>query len=261
MELIVLIFMGIVAGLLGGLLGISGGVITVPLLFFIFKAWHLEEANPMHLAIGTSLASMVFNSAASTWFHHRKKGVLWNIGFFMLPGIVLGSLAGVWIATDISETWLKLLFGVFACSIGIYFFFPEKKEVHDHPLPKKTTLNVVGFGIAFIANILGIGGSIFTAPYLMIHKVPPKKAIGTSAMTGFFITFLGALSYLYLGLSQVKAPETIGYLYLPAFITLSITTVLAAPFGVLLAHHLSTSILRKIFAFALIGTGISMLVK
>jgi uncharacterized membrane protein YfcA len=251
--------LGILAGLLAGLLGISGGVITVPVLYLIFKFQGFSEEHIMHLAIGTSLASMIFNTGSALWFQQRKKAILWTIVRRMLPGLVVGSVAGALVATILPEGILKMTFGAFACCIGVYFFFPRKHSEGEHPLPTRTFLNCAGFGVAAVANVLGIGGSIFTVPILIAHKIPDKKAIACSAATGFFITLMGALSYLYFGLSEVKDVQTIGFLYLPAFFIISITSFLMAPLGVVLSHSLPPFLLRRIFSIVLVCIGLIMI--
>jgi uncharacterized membrane protein YfcA len=213
----------------------------------------------MHLAIGTSLASMVFNTASAMWFQQRKRAIQWTIVRGMLPGIVVGSVAGSVVATLLSGDLLKVIFGGFACSLGIYFFFPRKQSERKHLPPSKTFLTCTGFGIASVANLLGIGGSIFTTPILMAHQIPDKQAIASSTATGFFITLLGALSYLYFGLFKVQGAETVGFLYLPAFFVISVTTFLIAPLGVFLSHSLRALLLRRIFSIALFSIGLMMI--
>lgn len=253
------IVIGLFAGILGGLFGISGGVIVVPALFFIFRFLELQNNILMHLAIGTSLASMFFNALSATYFHARKKAVLWKIVILITPGLILGSVGGAVIANFLSGTVLKIFFGIFALLIGVYFFFQKEKHQEEYHTIHTIVLNFIGVFIAAIANMLGVGGSIFTTPILMEFKLPMQKAIGTSAAIGLLVIFMGALSYLGLGFSAVHVKKAVGYLYLPAFIILSITSFLVAPIGVKLAHILPTPVLKKIFASVLFFTGILMI--
>lgn len=257
-EYYLFILLGVVAGLISGLLGISGGVVTVPALFLIFKFMNNMPASLiMHLAIGTSLASMVFSSLSSLCFHQKRGAVLWPLVLVLLPALIVGSLTGGVLANYLSGRVLKVIFGAFAFCVAIHFFMPPRPIKESQPLPSKKGLTAVGFGTAALANILGIGGGIFIAPFLMHHHISHRHAIASSAATGFFITLLGACSYLYFGWSNTSS-TTLGYLYLPAFFTLSVVTLLVAPFGVALAHKLPISIVRRIFALVLLIIGIFM---
>lgn len=253
---------GVLAGLLAGMVGIAGGVVTVPCLFLIFKFMGFPEGYLMHLAIGTSLAAMVFSALSSTWAQNKKGMVVWSLVREMLPGIIIGSIVGAILAHFLSGEVLKIIFASFAVLVGIYFFRGVKPHEGDHTLPSPLGINAIGFGIASISNILGIGGGIITVPVLMAYKMPDKNAIACSAATGLFISFLGALAYLYLGLSQPTLAEhprfIVGYIYIPAFIVISIATFLAAPYGVVLSHKLPPMLTRRVFATALLGTGLVM---
>jgi uncharacterized membrane protein YfcA len=257
-EIAAYALLGIVAGLLSGLLGIGGGVVTVPCLVLIFGLLKFPPDSIMHMAIGTSLAAMVFNTISSTWAHNRRGAVLWDVVIRMMPGIVVGSILGALVAHLLSGDILEIAFGLFAICLGIYLLRPYHLHEGDHRLPGTVALSGVGCGLGWISNILGIGGGIITVPILVAYRVPEKKAIATSAATSFSISLLGALSYLYFGLKHASVKESIGYLYLPAFIVISIATFLAAPYGAKLTHILSPPLLRRIFAGALILTGLVM---
>jgi uncharacterized protein len=252
---------GIFAGILGGLLGISGGVITVPCLVLIFHKLGFPQAYVMHIAIGTSLAAMVFNSISSAWSHNRRKSVMWDVFRHMAPGIVVGSILGALIANVLSGVILEIVFAIFLFSLGAYFLVPHKGHHGDEKLPSTPILSAIGAGIGALSNILGIGGGIITVPILMAYRVQAKKAIGTSTATGAIVTLIGALAYLYFGIGETDFTDTIGFLYWPAFIVIGVVSFLTAPFGVKLAHIFPTQTIRYIFACALIGTGIAMIVR
>lgn len=251
---------GVVAGLLAGLLGISGGIVTVPSLLLVFHFLHLPQGDLMHFAIGTSLASMVFSALSATWFHHRRKGVLWELVRSMAPGILIGCFLGSFLAKILSEVFLEIIFGIFACLTGLYFWGQVKLAPTPHPLPNRWILNSLGAGIGALSNLLGIGGGIITVPILMGFHVPERRAIASSAATGLIISLFGALSYLYFGLGEVECKGCIGYVYIPAFIMISLSTLVAAPFGVALSHILSPPLLKRLFAVVLFCTGLLMLI-
>lgn len=252
---------GTTAGLFAGLLGISGGVITVPCLFFIFRFLDFPQAFAMQLAIGTSLASMVFNGLSSTLSHSKRKSVGWDLFKAMLPGIVFGSLIGAYFGDRLSSTILEMVFGLFACILGLHFLRPFfNPKAHRTLPPGKTKLGAYGLLISFISNILGIGGGIITVPVLLHHQIPEKRAIGTSAATGLIISLFGALFYLYYGAdAPIASAYTIGYLYLPAFLVISVTSSLTAIYGASLTARLSPAVLKRIFGFALMAIGLIML--
>lgn len=252
------ILIGILAGFCAGVLGISGGLITVPLLALVFHFLKLPQAFLMQLAIGTSLAAMFFTGISSSWAHHLKGVVLWDLIKVMFLGLLFGSIVGAFVAHLLSSVILEVLFGLLAIGIGFYFYrdhFRLETEVKKLP---KWHFTLWGFGIAFVSSVLGIGGGIITVPVLLSYHYPEKKAIGTSAASGMIISFLGALSYLYFGMNQVTVPGSIGYLFLPAFICVSIASMIAAPFGVKWVHSLPEKKIRKLFGIFLIVIGLLM---
>lgn len=252
------VFIGVIAGFSAGLLGISGGVVTVPLLALIFSYLGFPKAEVIYFAIGTSFAAMVFSAFSATYAYHRRGNVLWNIFRILLPGIILGSLVGAIVSRFINGDILTKLFGVFESLLGIYFLFAFRAEVAAK-IPSHKILRLISFGIGMISNILGIGGGTFVAPTLMAFHIPPQKAIGTSSASGFVISFLGAFCYLVYGMGVVHYPYTLGYLYVPAFLIISVVTFFIAPLGTKVAHRISVPQLRKIFAVVLIVVGILMI--
>ena len=261
MEALLLIgyaIIGILAGFISGLIGISGGVITVPLLFLLFHFQGLPQAYLIQLAIGTSLASMVSNACSATIWHQRHRAIDWTTIKIMTPGIVVGSISGGIVARLISAIFLEMLFGLFACALAIYYWKRKKRHRKTHKHDRSLIATLSG-GIAFFAALLGIGGGIFTVPLLSALSFSEEKAIGTSAAAGLFITTFGALSFLFLGVGQIELPEVLGYIYLPAFFLVGITSFFAAPFGANLTYQLPEKKLQKIFAIFLFAAGILML--
>ncbi len=259
LAIIAYIFIGIAAGVLGGLLGIGGGIITVPCLYYVFYLLDYPYAYLMHLAIGTSLAAMILNTAASTWAHHKRKSVMWNVFKRMAPGLFTGSILGAILVQWLPEKGLMIFFGIFLCSLAINFWRKSPDIEESYRLPKAPILLLWSSAIGSISNILGIGGGTLIVPFLTAFKVPAKKAIGTSAACSFLVTSIGAISYLFLGLRNVQLPEDVGYIDMPAFITVGVVSFLMAPIGVKWVHMLPVTQIRKIFAIILVATGISMM--
>jgi len=256
---VVYILIGIVAGILGGLLGIGGGVVTVPSLYYTFYFLGYPHIYLMHLAIGTSLAAMILNTAASSWAHNKRGGVMWDVFKKMAPGLLLGSIIGAILVQWLPDRGLEIFFGIFLCSLAIHFWKKTPIVEEPHRLPKSPLLMLWSFVIGGISNILGIGGGTLIVPFLLSFKVPIKKAIGTSATCSLLVTSIGSISYLFLGLRDVHLPEDIGYIDLPAFITVGVVSFLTAPIGAKWAHELPVNRIRKIFALVLVATGICML--
>jgi len=253
---------GTFAGFLAGLLGMSGGIVTVPCLLLVFTLMKFPTVALMQLAMGTSLASMVFNAISATYSHHQEHEIDWTLVKRMLPGLILGCIAGAFISYLLPTSVLTLIFGIFAVVLGFYFFHQRPiQEIEKQISPGTPLLNLSGFGVSTLSNILGIGGGTMMVPLFVAFKMSMRIAVGSSAATGFIISLGGAISYLIFGLGETTYPHTIGYIYLPAFLILSLTTFLAAPFGSRMTHRIASDRLKKYFALCLIGVGIFMMLS
>lgn len=250
---------GIIAGLIAGLLGLSGGVVTVPCLVLIFHFLGFQQDLIMHMAIGTSLSAMILTGIASTLAHHWHKGVVWNIVLIMIPGIIVGCLLGAYLAHFLSGILLQILFGMFICSLGAYLLLQKKKTAKQHKKPHQTMYTWYGVGIGTLASLLGIGGGVFMVPLLISNRFTEAKAVGTSAATSLLITSFASLAYLFYGLNAVKQPWSFGYIYLPAFAAIGVATIVFAPIGARIAHKMDGKLLRKVFAGTLVFIGILMI--
>lgn len=259
LEIFSFAVIGVLAGVLSGLLGISGGVVTIPCLLLVFGLTKIPSSAIMHLAIGTSLAAMVFNTLSASYAHYKKEAVLFYIVKPMAIGIVMGAMIGVTIAQNLSSHFLQLLFGGFELLLGIRYFLPEKKYKTERTLPPFWGLSAISLGVSTISTMLGIGGGIINVPILTHFHVSIKQAIGTSAVLSFLTSVFGGAFFLFGGLHKSPTDEAIGYLYLPAFIIIGIISFFSAPYGVKLAHRLPIKILRRIFGIALFITGGIML--
>ena len=258
LSLLCFTLIGLFAGVMAGLLGISGGVITIPLLVTVFSFIGFDQAHMMHTAIGTSFASMLCNAFASANAHRKRDGIVAELLAPLAPGIVLGVIFGSTIAHSLKGQTLQLIFAVFECMVGVYFFLPNAIKRGDPKIPSRPFLTCFGVIVGMISSILGIGGGMITMPMFLSFRIPTKLAIGTSSGAVLITTLLGASSYLLWGLNSPEQNDSLGYIYLPAFICISLATLVAAPYGAKLAHTLPKMLLRRIFAFVLIGTGLLM---
>lgn len=259
---ILVALIGSLAGLLAGLLGIGGGLITVPALLLSFHLIGLSSPELMHVALGTSLGAMIFTSASSAWAHIKKGGVDWRFFSFLAPGVVGGAILGALTADSLPSAQLQIISGCAEWAIGLYFLFSARKEEVIAANTQPVVLFIpIGIAIGAISSIVGIGGGIITVPILVAFNVPMRSAISTSAALGFLIAFIGALSFLALGIGKETIPGSIGFLYLPGFFTIGFFSVLSAPKGAALAYTLPVELLRKIFALFLMLIGTAMILR
>ena len=260
MEIFIYVLTGLTAGFIAGLFGVGGGLVAVPALVLTFHRLGYSAESMMQTAIGTSLAAMILTSGASAWAHQRQKGVEWGICLSLAPGVVLGAITGAVIAHLLHKGGLKNLFGAFLCMIGVYFLMTAHvREREKGRIPNRPKMIVSGFVIGILSSILGIGGGIITVPLLTFYGRPLKNSISTSAVIGFFIAIIGALSFIYLGLHQEISKQSFGYVYLPAFMIIGLTAMLTAPLGARYAYSTSTPLLKRLYGLLLLLTGISML--
>ncbi|MDN3506421.1 MAG: sulfite exporter TauE/SafE family protein [Simkaniaceae bacterium] len=258
-ALFAFLIVGMAAGFIAGMLGLSGGVVMVPCLLFLFRFLDFPQAHVMHMAIGTALSAMVMTGIAATWTHHKHKGVMWSIAMLMLPGIVMGCTLGTFVAQFLSGFVLQLIFGLFICMLGAFVLFHKGPSQKKKPKPVNSLYTWFGFGIGSFASLLGIGGGVFTVPLLISYQFSEQKSIGTSAAVGTMVTIIASIGYLYFGLSEVAVPMSLGFIYLPAFAMVSLGTVIFAMLGAKLAHRMEGKKLKRIFAGVLLIVGILMI--
>jgi len=251
--------LGLVVGFVAGLLGVGGGLIIVPALMALFAAQGLPEPLILRLALGTSLASIMFTSLSSLKSHHAKGGVDWSIFRRITPGILVGTFLGAGIAALLSTHFLKLFFIVFLLYVALRMLQNKKPEPARH-LPGKIGMFCIGGLIGGISSLVGIGGGSMSVPFMVWCNVSLRNAIGTSAAIGFPIALAGATGYLFTGLAYPHLPSAcIGYIYLPALFGISVASIPAAPLGARLAHSLPVTGLRRAFALLLVVMGARML--
>ena len=273
MEILIFLIIGALAGFAAGLFGVGGGTIIVPLLFVVFTQMDYSPDSIMHLALGTSLATIIVTSISSLMAHNKKGAVMWPVFKNLAPGLALGCFLGAGIAGQISGLYLQLIVGVFLLWVAYKMFFAGKKPVANHSsgandvssanyanpvLHSKPAGGVIGVASA----IFGIGGGSLTVPYLTRYNVVMQKAVGTSAACGLPIAIAGALGFIFFGMQQqVDVPNTIGFVHIYAFLGISIMSFFTAKLGAKVAHILSPELLKKCFAVLLTVVGFYFLYK
>jgi uncharacterized membrane protein YfcA len=260
MEVVIIyLLLGAFAGLVAGLLGVGGGLIIVPVLVFIFTGQGVAEHLIVHLAVGTSLATIVFTSISSVRAHHQHGAVLWQAFWQLTPGIVIGAWLGALLADVLASDQLRRFFGVFELLVAIQMTFNVKPRPHRQ-LPGRAGMVGAGSVIGAISAIVGIGGGTMTVPFLVWCNVAMRKAVATSSACGLPIAVAGATGFIVTGWNAVDLPAySSGYVYWPAFIGIVIASILSAPLGARLAHRLPAAQLKRIFAVLLYILGLRML--
>ncbi|MGH8762256.1 MAG: sulfite exporter TauE/SafE family protein [Nitrosospira sp.] len=257
----VYLLLGAVVGFFAGLLGIGGGLIMVPVLTFIFSAQHFPPDRILHLALGTTMAAIIFTSASSLRAHHAHGAVNWQIVKTITPGIIVGTLGGATLVSMLSSEFLSMIFVVF-----IYYAATQMLlKITPKPsrrLPGKAGMFGAGSLIGATSSFVAIGGGLLTVPFLSICNVRLQHAIGTAAAVGFPIAVAGAIGYIANGAAQSQPlpAYSLGYVYLPALGWVVLASMLTAPLGAKTTHIVQTATLRKIFVVLLYLLGTKMLV-
>jgi uncharacterized membrane protein YfcA len=255
LTLLMYVVLGAAAGTLAGLFGIGGGLIIVPVLILSFETQNVAPEVMTHLAVGTSLATIVITSISSIKAHHAKEAVRWDWFTFIAIGIVVGSALGVKTAGMMSGEFLQKAIGIFAILIAIQMGLGLKPKA-SRTIPGRPGLIAAGGVIGWASSIFGIGGGSLTVPFLSWCNTKMQTAVATSAAIGFPIAIVGALVNIEEGWGNPLLPEyATGYVYWPAFIGIVSTSVIFAKLGAKLAHKLPSTTLKRIFAVLLMIVG------
>lgn len=261
MDVLILLASGAVAGMFAGLLGIGGGVIIVPVLAMVFTSQGVSIDVLMHVAIGTSLATIVITSLSSIRAHHKHKAIDWGVVRVITIGLFIGGLIGAVIAKLIPGEDLKLIFSIFMFLISAQMYFGNTTEAH-RTLPNKPGMILAGTGIGTVASLMGVGGGSMSVPFFTWCNMSIRNAVATSSAVGFPIAVAGTIGFIFTGWSAVDRPVmSVGYVNLPALISIVVASVLSAPLGAWIAHRISPVILKRIFAGFLLILGVRMILS
>ncbi len=240
--------LGAIVGVFAGLLGICGGVIIIVGLLEIFKHLHFGQAHIMHMALGTSMACILFGSLSSLRAHQSLGSVDWPIVRRLTPGILIGGFLATFAAAQVSSTVLKIIFVVFMVYTATQMLLNAKPKPHRN-LPGSLGMLVAGNVIGAVSSLVGVGGAAIAIPFMTWCNVHMHRAIGTAAALGFPVSLFGTLGYVVNGWGALGRPDwSLGFVYLPACLGIAMTSVLTAPFGARLSRRLPVPILKKIFA-------------
>lgn len=250
--------LGLAVGFVAGLLGVGGGLIIVPVMIVLLHAQGLAAGIEPQVALGTSLASILFTSLSSVRAHHRHGAVEWPLVRRITPGILLGTLAGALLAAQVSAVVLKLFFVAFLFYAAAQMWFEFRPAPH-RGLPGRAGTTAAGGVIGAVSSWVGIGGGTLSVPFMLWHNVPLHRAIATSAAIGFPIAVAGAAGYVLGGRGVAGLPTgSWGFVYLPALAGIVVGSVLTAPLGARTAHRLPVRPLKRIFALLLVALALRM---
>ncbi|QSX31190.1 sulfite exporter TauE/SafE family protein [Shewanella cyperi] len=246
-------------GFMAGLLGVGGGGILVPLLAMLFGYQGMAESQVIHLALGTALTCMIITSAASIRAHAARGAVQWPLVGFMAGGILTGAFLMARWSSQINPAFIALFFSLFMAVIALQMFMNWRPRPSQSPASPPGLL-LAGLTIGSVSALAAVGGGFLSLLYLGHKNVPLKQAIGTSAAIGFPIAIAGALGFMVSGWSHTSAiPYTLGYVYLPAFLIITVSSIAAAPLGARCAHNLPDVQLKRIFGLVSLALSIKML--
>jgi uncharacterized membrane protein YfcA len=259
--ILILLAMGAGGGFAAGLLGIGGGMVLVPFITMIFTSRGFPPEHIVHMAIATSLATILFTSISSVRAHHKHGAVNWRIVALLAPGIVVGSWIGPWIAKQMNTTVLSVFFGVFVAASATQMLI-GKKPAGSRDLPGTPGMFAAGGLIGVVSGLVGAGGGFLSVPFMTWCNVRIHNAVATSAALGFPIALTGTLSNIWFGMGTPGLPEhSLGFIYLPALAGIVAASMVMAPVGARAAHRMPVDRLRRIFAVVLYFLGAYMLWK
>jgi uncharacterized membrane protein YfcA len=260
---LILAFLGLgaVVGFAAGLLGIGGGLLLVPCFTFLFPSVGVPGERVVHMGIATSLATIMFTSVSSVLAHHQRDAVSWHIVRVLAPGILIGSWIGPWIGKQLNSPSLAMFFALFVGGFATQMLLGAAPAA-SRELPGAPGMFAAGGVIGILSGLVGVGGAFVSVPFMTWCNVKIHNAVATSAALGFPIALAGTLANIYYGMNTPGLPPaSLGFVYLPALLFVSLTSVLTAPLGARTAHRLPVKALKRAFALTMFALAGYMLYK
>lgn len=250
---------GVIAGVMAGLLGVGGGIVIVPVLYHLFTFLGIDEAVRMHVAVGTSLATIIPTSIISSRAHFKRGSLDAAVLRKLIPGVIVGVILGAILSGVVNGQVLTGVFATIALLVALNMAFKKDGFTVREELPGAAGTGVLGFFIGGISTLMGIGGGTLSVPILSAMRVPMITAVGTGAALGFVISVPGAIGFLINGIGvEARPPLTLGYVNLIGLALIVPATMLMAPVGARLAHAINATLLRQLFALFLFITALRM---
>ncbi len=261
--LLVLSIAASVAGFMAGLLGVGGGIIIVPALYYAFTVLDFDIETRMHISVGTSLAIIVPTSIISAKTHMEHKAVDINLVKSFGIFIVLGVIAGTFLAVNLRTSDFILFFSIMALIVGFFFIFFRDKFLENPKKIKDSIKNISGIGVGFISVLLGIGGGSLMVPFMRTFGYDIRRSIGTASAIGILIAISGTITMITGGeiINDVSTPFTLGYINLFGFIVFVPVTMLMARIGAKAVYKIDKKLLSKIFGIFLVFVSIRSFIE
>ncbi|MCV2881521.1 sulfite exporter TauE/SafE family protein [Actibacterium sp. XHP0104] len=259
---VILMGIGAFAGVLAGLLGVGGGIVLVPAFLYTFSALGYDGPQLMQICLATSLATIIVTSIRSVLSHNRKGAVDWGILKTWAPGIMVGALVGVLVASNLRSTVLQGIFGVLGMCIALYLAFGRQSWKIAEQMPGRAVSAPVSAVIGFLSVLMGIGGGSFAVPTMTLYGQPIHRAVATAAGFGLCIALPSAIAFFFVSIpTEAKPPLTLGAVNIPAFLIVIAMTMITAPLGAKLAHKMNPKPLKRVFALFLMVVAGRMLLR
>jgi uncharacterized membrane protein YfcA len=260
--IVILAATGAFAGVLAGLLGVGGGIVLVPALFYVFTGLGYNSPQLMQICLATSLATIIVTSLRSVLAHNRKGAVEWETLRRWAPGIAVGAVLGVAFASGLRTVTLQAIFAALAFAVALYMAFARPHWRLADRMPEGGRVWAFAPGVGFFSVLMGIGGGSFGVPLMTLHNVPMHRAVATAAGFGVTIAVPGVAGFLLMQVApEGRPPLTFGAVNLPAFLLIIATTLVTTPLGVRLAHAMDPVPLRRVFAVFLMLVAANMMRK
>ena len=254
-------FLGLLAGFLSGLLGIGGGVVMVPGLFFLLPKYGVPEDVYVHVSYATSLATAFFLTTSSAVAHIRMRHTRFSYVPYLALGGIVGALVGAKVAAFFSGELLRRFFALFLLFASYRIAFSTVVQ-GERRIEGKVAFTCVGMLAGFVAAFFGVGGGIVAVPFLIFAGLSPLEAVGTSSTLLPFITLTSVLMYIRLGWHRVSLPMVnLGYVCVPAVVAMVVCGVIGSQLGARVAHSIPRLLLRRIFACLLVLVSVKILIR
>ncbi|WP_131978082.1 sulfite exporter TauE/SafE family protein [Cricetibacter osteomyelitidis] len=260
--ILICLAIGVFAGFIAGLLGLGGGTVVVPTLYYVLPFVGIRDEILMSVALGTSFATIVVSTLSAAQQHHKNGNADWNVAKILVPALMVSVFISSLFVSNLPKAYLTKIFAVIMMYLALKMLLSLKKDViRTKPLTTQSTL-VAGAVIGAISSMAGVGGGAFIVPFLNGRGVALKRAIGTSSICGSLLGLSGAMSFVVSGWDNPLLPNySLGYVYLPALLGITISSYFTSRLGANVANKLPVSILKRVFAVFLIFVGLSMVFK